>query len=392
MPTRIVVSHSFQVSIALLLAEGGISMKRYCFVIVFVASVMAAPLPAFSGTIRVKHFGSISDPTSRKGELCVLDGDLMCVSFLEQPPMPGAPEAEPLPDFSMYFLRDGLLLRARIVPQNTVADREGNFSKELLAKEDWYITADFSTDPPRVILTEQPTQYSRWTLESPHLPHANIKNIDAPGPAAWLSVQAEGKTYRGGIARRLILSAKRDDGFWITDRSPRKGKPLGIDMKVASDGFLGNYKARQPVNEKPSGPWPPKFHYFQFFWDGAHLQVRPGNQHKDEWSPEERAKDGWYVTADYSVNPPRVKLTKEPTKDSRWSFLPASSPGRYYIRNNNDLGKDAWLNMVDTGIRYSWGPVGVGVGYRDVRVYKAVLSFHVTREFFVNDIEEDGGK
>ncbi len=124
---------------------------------------------------------------------------------------------------------------------------------------------------------------------------------------------------------------------------------------------------------------------FHYFWDGTHLRVRPGGERKSQWSKEQIAKDGWYVTADYSVSPPRVILTKEPTKDSRWSFLSASNRRtQYHIKNENDRGKDAWLHMMDTGKRYSAGR------YRDVRVFMAVLSFRIESTWQVIDIEDTG--
>ena len=113
-----------------------------------------------------------------------------------------------------------------------------------------------------------------------------------------------------------------------------------------------------------------------YVWDGAHLRL---------------GRDGQYLTADYSRNPPNVILTKEPTKDSRWGFI-AAPTGRwqYYIKNENDRGKEAWLDMEDTGKGYSAREGRVG--YRDIRIYKPVLSFRDKREFSVIDRLEDGGK
>jgi hypothetical protein len=176
------------------------------------------------------------------------------------------------------------------------------------------------------------------------------------------------------------------------DRVPRKNKPLGISIKMMDGGLLGIDKVEEAITAKPSGPPPPKFYYVHYFWDGTHLRVRPGNDDKSQWSKEEIAKDGWYVTADYSTKTPRVILTKKPTKYSQWQFIATSTPRSmlYFIKNENDQGKDAWLDMEDTGKRYSWGQPDSG--YRDVRVYKAILSFRNKRAMPVIDIEEDGGK
>jgi hypothetical protein len=191
-----------------------------------------------------------------------------------------------------------------------------------------------------------------------------------------------------GVA--LLLVAQAVSHTIAADDGPLKNMPLGISIEMTADGLLGINKVEEAITAKPSGPPPPKFYYVHYFWDGTHLRVRPGDDDKSRWSKEETAKDGWYVTADYSTKPPRVILTKEPTKDSRWRFVEASRGSHYYIKNENDRGKDAWLDMEDTGKRYSWGKPDSG--YRDVRVYKAILSFHNKRDFFVNDIKGDGGK
>ena len=81
--------------------------------------------------------------------------------------------------------------------------------------------------------------------------------------------------------------------------------------------------------------------------------------------PEKRIeKDGWYLTGDYSTKPPRVILTKEPTKFSHWAFVetdktpscgdPEEGIDRY-IKNLNDEGEDAWLVMEDKCVKYKGG-------------------------------------
>jgi len=128
-------------------------MKTLCSLTTFVAFVTAVPSLAICGPICIRHSGSISDNAARKGELCVLDGEIRFVTFSENRDVPVAPDAPPLPDFSRYFVRDGQMLRVKIVPLHGDADNEGDFSEKLLAKDGWYVTADFSTDPPQVVLT-----------------------------------------------------------------------------------------------------------------------------------------------------------------------------------------------------------------------------------------------
>src|SRR5438105_2426186 len=85
--------------------------------------------------IRIQDAGSLGAQNSPIAELCVLDGELMFIVTFENYRIPGAPGDPPLPDFSLQFIKDGQLLRAKIVPINTVIDRQGRFSKKLLAKD-----------------------------------------------------------------------------------------------------------------------------------------------------------------------------------------------------------------------------------------------------------------
>jgi hypothetical protein len=76
----------------------------------------------------------------------------MFVSFF------GIPDSPPLPDYSLHFLRDGQMLRVKVAPRGAGVEK-GIVSNKLLAKDRWYLTADFATDPPHVILTENPTKH-----------------------------------------------------------------------------------------------------------------------------------------------------------------------------------------------------------------------------------------
>jgi hypothetical protein len=144
----------------------------------------------------------------------------MFISTFENGRAPGAPADPRLPDLSLSFLRDGHTLRVKIRPVNVHRDR--NASKELLAKDGCYVTVDFSRDPPRVTLTEKPTKGSRWSLVDADYPGRYlIKSEDAEGKAVWLTMEKEGKTYRGGIARKPILSEDKSR-FSIEDAESGK--------------------------------------------------------------------------------------------------------------------------------------------------------------------------
>jgi hypothetical protein len=145
----------------------------------------------------------------------VLGGELMLVAFSVNRKSQGGPGDPPLPDYSLHFRWDPTLsepgvLRVKMAPRNLLVDRQGKFPKEFLAKDGWYVTADFSTDPPQVILTEKPTKGSQWARVDADYPGRYlIKNEYAQGKAVWLTMQKEGKTYHGGIARRPILSEEK---------------------------------------------------------------------------------------------------------------------------------------------------------------------------------------
>jgi hypothetical protein len=191
-------------------------VKRLCILTSFVA-LLATPLFIIGGEprfprdrpIRIIHTGSLSEKDTPNEELYVLDGDLMFLSTFENGKSPGGAGDPPLPQRSLQFLREGQMLRAIIKPIGFGVEK-GDVSRKLLAKDRWYVTAEFSTEPPRVMLTEKPTKGSRWARVSADFPGRYlIKSEDAQGKAVWLTMEKEGKTYRGGIARRPILSEEK---------------------------------------------------------------------------------------------------------------------------------------------------------------------------------------
>ncbi|MGD0896797.1 MAG: hypothetical protein ABR915_03105 [Thermoguttaceae bacterium] len=142
----------------------------------------------------------------------------------------------------------------------------------------------------------------------------------------------------------------------------------------------------------------PRSSYVRYEWDGTHLRVHPGQDDKLQWSKDAIAKDGWYVTGDYSTNPPRVVVTKESTKNSRWSFVPGTLWGRYYLKNENDTGTEAWLYLKDTKKRYSvvnYYSDSHGnrlETYWEGSVYDAILSAEKKIPLIVEDVKANNGK
>jgi hypothetical protein len=101
------------------------------------------------------------------------------------------------------------------------------------------------------------------------------------------------------------------------------------------------------------------------------------------------AKDGWFLTADYSAKPPRVVLTKEEGKYSHWLFVHINNPpiggndSNCFVRNENDLGKPAWLAIEKGGV------------FRETRLStfilrKPILSFDTKTKFDIGN--PDDGK
>jgi hypothetical protein len=190
---------------------------------------IAAVMAAVTMTSKQEPRRGVPLLIASRAQLFVLGGDLMFVSLAtERGLVPNEPGALPLPDRSDQFIRDGEFLRVKMHPLsvNNKTNVEGTFSKTLLAKDGWYVTADYSTKPPRVILTEKPTKYSRWSWEyvsrngRPPGRESNdyyIKNENDLGKDAWLAIEEEGKTYHGGIARKPILSFEKKTLFDVVD-------------------------------------------------------------------------------------------------------------------------------------------------------------------------------
>ena len=127
-----------------------------------------------------------------------------------------------------------------------------------------------------------------------------------------------------------------------------------------------------PTRDAPAPPNPVHNKLsFRFVKDGAMIRVRTKSG--------EIEQNGWYLTGDYSTKPPRIIVTKEPTKYSRWTLVEAPNTSdpeegiNRYIRNDNDQGKDAWLSTEDKGVQIKGG--------WDVR--KPTLSFEKKTLYYV---------
>jgi hypothetical protein len=93
---------------------------------------------------------------------------------------------------------------------------------------------------------------------------------------------------------------------------------------------------------------------------------------------KQAAKKGWYFSGDYTADPPRVILTKEATRYSHWKFVDERYDGDVttcYLKNENDLHKDAWLLIEKKGTLYKGG----------IEVRRLVLSPTEKTEFALED-------
>ena len=170
----------------------------------------------------------------------------------------------------------------------------------------------------------------------------------------------------------------------VPAKSPRNEWLLGlIDGHI---GFLGKWQGTADESALaviPSDNGRMR-EAFSFHWSGNTLQV--------EVSPEEQAaskiqaeKNQWYLTAKYTDNGGEVVLTKDETKYSHWKFIEArphkDEIDYYYVKNTNDLGKEAWLGIESSGTRY--------LGHREVRKLK--LSFGEKQVFGVERRDAHSG-
>jgi hypothetical protein len=125
------------------------------------------------------------------------------------------PAKKKLELLSCHFLKDGAMIIVKA--QNHGIEKHG-----------WYLTGDYSTKPPSIVLTEKPTKYSRWTIvDGPHRGDPEeginkyIKNENDQGKEAWLSM--EDKDCEGGSGfRKPVLSFEKKTLYYISN--PLSGK------------------------------------------------------------------------------------------------------------------------------------------------------------------------
>ena len=159
--------------------------------------------------------------------LCLINGEVGFVTTNQSGRPPKQPAAAPLPDYSRLFVQDGKMLRVgkpegRVLTRSVKVGNEVRTSekyvepsKELVAKTGWYLTADYSTTPPRVVLTKKPTKTSAWEfvhakadIRDDEASAAYIKNINGRGMAVWLSVADKPIVYKDGSqVRNLTLAS-----------------------------------------------------------------------------------------------------------------------------------------------------------------------------------------
>jgi hypothetical protein len=56
-----------------------------------------------------------------------------------------------------------------------------------------------------------------------------------------------------------------------------------------------------------------------------------------------------YLTADYSTDPPTVRLEKAPGKEGRWEFVDAGKFSQAFIKHVQAADKPAWLSLAESG-------------------------------------------
>ncbi len=127
------------------------------------------------------------------------------------------------------------------------------------------------------------------------------------------------------------------------------------------DGQLrfSSWHAGGQAGEPALGPAPEAS--YGFVPDGPFLRVYVDAEKRAK-SEELAEKHGWYLSADYLASPPQVVLTPAPTDHSRWTLVKADHTyGHRYIRNENDLGRAAWLGIAEQGVCYQGGLEARGV-------------------------------
>jgi hypothetical protein len=188
---------------------------------------------------------------------------------------------------------------------------------------------------------------------------------------ASLALGADDARPAGATIVRIATLEKVDQSVWY------------LQLINGDLGFWANTRGQASEPNPPSIPIDAGGYSRQnnhFVKVGAMLRVSLSPEERKR-SKEQAAKDRGYLTGDYSTKLPRVILTKEPTKYSRWTFVHIDGNIHHdgeecYIKNDNDLGKDAWLSLEDKGVHYTGGE----------EVRRPTLSFEKKLRFFVEDV------
>jgi len=154
--------------------------------------------------------------------LCLFENEL---GFLSANRMEAPRDAPVLGHKSVSFMRDGAYIRTHVVEYGQ------DVPKLLAERNGWYLTADYSTESPTVVLTKEPTKHSEWDfvdVKDPDLTDdeafaAQIKNRNVSAKAVWLDMQRKGIVYQGGkVVCRPALSSDQKRSFVIRDADAGK--------------------------------------------------------------------------------------------------------------------------------------------------------------------------
>jgi hypothetical protein len=212
---------------------------------VLVSSLVFAADGTLLGSKKIIRIATTDRP--RWWTLVLCDGNLGFYGLASIPPGPNAPLIpvdNSRPRIVVRFTRDGATL------QIYIAEDERALSQVQVQEHEWFLTGDYATTPPSVILTKEPTKYSRWTFvnksetRSSEGGRAYIKNENDLGKEAWLSVDGKGIVFRQGWEiRQPILSFDCKTEFDVTDQVSQRApvqetrKPIAFRYTVNLGGM-----------------------------------------------------------------------------------------------------------------------------------------------------------
>jgi hypothetical protein len=151
------------------------------------------------------------------------------------------------------------------------------------------------------------------------------------------------------------------------------------------DGHLLVYVGRGPQQNSPAGRYESmsRFYAVTATKNDITIQVRPKACDPERQTAKTLDFDGWYLTGDYTTNPPTVKLTKEQEETSYWTLNLGKGP----IINRNKAGKETFLVIAKAPVFYASGQSEEDLEYRHVE-----LSFEHKDEFTIEKFDKDAAK